>query len=129
MYTSEDQFGRTVATHPAGVLIATQIAFSLVEDGRIGPDEAVERLRDLRPLAPLLEWIDDNSNRLGLLVGALSLVITGFQTLEQDGVTEEQIEQIVRSVVTELDAPPTDAAPTSPSPPGQPPSNPTTFPE
>jgi hypothetical protein len=114
MYTVESEFGRTVATHPAGVLVALHITQSLVEAGKLDPEEALDRLRDLRPLAPLLEWIDDNTDRLGLLIGALGLVIAGFQTLESDGVTDRQIEQIVRSVVTELSEAPTEPAPVNP---------------
>lgn len=116
MYTNENEFGRTVATHPEGVLLAAQITHSLLEDGKIEPEEAVDRLRDLRPLAPLLEWVDENSNRLSLLVAALGLVVSGFQMLDDDGLSEKQIEQIVRSVVDEMDDQPVGpAAPPDPS--------------
>lgn len=114
MYTTlEGGLGRTVATHPAGVLLATQITQSLLEDGKVGPEEAVNMLRAQRPLAPLLDWIDENTNRLGLLVGALGLVIAGTQMLEDDGLSEAQIEQIVRSVVNEMDDRPSTLDPVS----------------
>ncbi len=116
--------GAIAWTDPDVLILELQVLLDSLEAGEATPSDVAEQLRATEGMSPLVRFIESRGATASIIASVLVGVLMYINPPGEEpppGLTPEQIEQIVESVVSEIDEQPTgESAPKSGSqPPGQ----------